>query len=162
MSHPPGLFDIGKLARAVSWASGPVNAGGRAVDVQMSTGTGGGKSLIPKTAKCLSNRKHLRESEFLSIRKKERVLNKGQCRCQSGSREPHIAASSYDFTRPTRGMAKNPWGILSQFGECEGEQGKGEILLRQVYGNILHVTDVESPYMLSCLLTPVAKWDRSI
>ena len=36
----------------------------------------------------------------------------------------HIAASSYDFSWPTRGMAKNPWGILSQFGECEGEQGK--------------------------------------
>ena len=39
MSHPPGLFDIGRLARAVSWASGPVKAGGRAVEVQMSTGT---------------------------------------------------------------------------------------------------------------------------
>ena len=35
---------------------------------------------------------------------------------------------------------------------------KGEILLRQVYGNILHVTDVESPYMLSCLLTPDQQW----
>ena len=123
MSHPPGLFDIGKLARAVSWASGPVKAGGRAVEVQMSTGTGGGNDLIPKTAKCLSSRRHSRKLEFLSIRKKERVLNKGQCGCRSGSREPHIAASSYDFTRPKREWQKTV-GCKNKFGECEGEQGK--------------------------------------
>ena len=80
MSHPPGLFDIGRLARAVSWFSGPVKAGGRAVEVQMSTGTEGENDLIPKIA---------RQTEFLSIRKKKRVLNKGQCGCRSGSRAAH-------------------------------------------------------------------------
>ena len=45
MSQPPGLFDIGKLAMAVSWASGPVKAGGRAVEVQMSTGTKEGNAV---------------------------------------------------------------------------------------------------------------------
>ena len=65
MSQPPGLFDIGKLAMAVSWASGPVKAGGRAVEVQMSTGTKGGNAV---------------ESFFVaSFSRSERgVLNKGQ------------------------------------------------------------------------------------
>ena len=75
-------------------------------------------------------------------------------------RAQHIAASFNDFTRP---KGQKPAGYKSKFGDCEGDQEKrGEILSRQVYGNILHVTDVESPYMLSCLLTPVAKWDHSI
>ena len=66
MSQPPGLFDIGKLAMAVSWASGPVKAGGRAVEVQMSTGTKGGNAV---------------ESFFVasfSRSERGRVLNKGQ------------------------------------------------------------------------------------
>ena len=67
MSQPPGLFDIGKLAMAVSWASGPVKAGGRAVEVQMSTGTKGGNAVESFFCR-----------EFLSIRKREGVLNKGQ------------------------------------------------------------------------------------
>ena len=63
MSHPPGLFDIGRLARAVSWFSGPVKAGGRAVEVHMSTGTEGENDLIPKIAKFLSNRVSLNHKE---------------------------------------------------------------------------------------------------
>ena len=61
-----------------------------------------------------------------------------------------------------KGNGKNPRGIRANLGNVRVSREKGEILLRQVYGNILHVTDVESPYMLSCLLTPVAKWDLSI
>ena len=61
-----------------------------------------------------------------------------------------------------RGNGKKPWAVRINLGNVRVSREKGEILLRQVYGNILHVTDVESPYMLSCLLTPVAKWDRSI
>ena len=52
MSHPPGLFDIGRLARAVSWASGPVKAGGRAVEVQMSTGTEKGHDVTLVESLC--------------------------------------------------------------------------------------------------------------
>ena len=54
MSHPPGLFDIGRLARAVSWASGPVKAGGRAVEVQMSTGTEKGDDVTLPESLCAS------------------------------------------------------------------------------------------------------------
>ena len=61
-----------------------------------------------------------------------------------------------------KGNGKKPAGYMVNLENVRVSREKGEILWRQVYGNILHVTDVESPYMLSCPLTPVAKWDHSI
>ena len=97
MSQPPGLFDIGKLAMAVSWASGPVKAGGRAVEVQMSTGTKGGNAVESFFCR-----------EFLSIRKREGF--KQRATDAAADRGPHIvAASSNDFTRkPKRGIRQKP------------------------------------------------------
>ena len=97
MSQPPGLFDIGKLAMAVSWASGPVKAGGRAVEVQMSTGTKGGNAV---------------ESFFVaSFSRSERGRGfKQRATDAAADRGPHIvAASSNDFTRkPKRGIRQKP------------------------------------------------------
>ena len=87
MSHPPGLFDIGRLARAVSWASGPVKAGGRAVEVQMSTGTEKGDDV---TLESLCGSKNLWKAKVsVDPKKKERVLNKGRSGCRNGLRAAH-------------------------------------------------------------------------
>lgn len=108
----------------------------------MSTGTGGENDVNPKIAK--SKRKHSCESEFLSIRKKERVLNKGRRGCRSGLRGRTSQLLSTISLDP-KGNGKNPWGIRVYLESVRMSREKGEILWRQVYGNILHVTDVESP-----------------
>ena len=125
MSHPPGLFDIGKLARAVSWASGPVKAGGRAVEVQMSTGTGGGNDLIPKV---------LVEQKIFSKVGVSLDQKEGEGFEQRAVRMPEwiegrTSQLLLTISLGPKGNGKKPAWYKSKFGECESEQGKGGIFM---------------------------------
>ena len=117
MSHPPGLFDIGRLARAVSWFSGPVKAGGRAVEVHMSTGTEGENDLIPKIAKCLSNRVSLDHKEGEGF--EQRAVRMPEW-IEDGTSQLLLAISL-----GLKGNGKNPRGIRANLGNVRVSREKG-------------------------------------